>query len=112
MHRKPQEAAPAVSEGVRRPSSLDDPTCSQATTGWISGIQVRKLATFDKPTARSCLRAKQQMMRCDMEWWHANQNDQHEKKFEIYREVDKHMNFWIARSYHSKIGSGTRHLVA
>ena len=29
----PQEAAPAVSEGVRTPSSLDDPTLSKATTG-------------------------------------------------------------------------------
>ena len=30
--------APVLSEGVRMPSSLDDPTISQATTGWISGM--------------------------------------------------------------------------
>ena len=33
------------------------------------------------------------MMRCDKDWWHANQNDEHEKKFEIYKEMDKHYPF-------------------
>ena len=53
------EAPVAAAESVQMPSvsSLDDPTCSQATPGWISGIQVRQLATSYKPDARSGLRA-------------------------------------------------------
>ena len=55
----PQEATPeeaVLSEGTQMPESRDDPTISQATKGWISGLEFRRLTTFDKPAARSCLR--------------------------------------------------------
>ena len=92
----PQEAIPeeaVLSEGTQTPESRDDPTISQATKGWISGLEFRRLTTFDKPAARSCLRAKQHLMRCEQAWWDANQNNDHERKYEVYGEMDKHYEF-------------------
>ena len=92
------EAPVATAESVQMPSSLDDPACSQATSGWISGIQIRRLAFFDKPDARSGLRAKQRIMRCEKQWWDANQENQTERKYEIYAEMDKHNEFLDCKS--------------
>lgn len=78
---------------MQLPSSLDDPTCNQATSGWVTGIHFRRLATFDKPEARSSLGAKQHVMRCEKQWWAASQSDQHEQKLEIYDDTSRHYEF-------------------
>ena len=92
----PQETAPeeeVLSGTAQMPESREDPTISKATSGWISGVELRRLAVFDKAAARSCLRAKQHLMKCEQEWWKANQNDDHERKYDVYGEMDKRYEF-------------------
>ena len=96
------EAPVATAESVQMPSSLDDPACSQATSGWISGIQIRRLAFFDKPDARSGLRAKQRIMRCEKQWWDANQETRLNESMRFTLKWTSIMSSWTANPYHSR----------
>ena len=96
------EAAMEVSEGPREIEWADedlpalrveDPTINQATSCWITRDDLRALAEYDGPEARSCLRAKQHILKLRMEWTKADREGNHERKLEIYGMMDVHYPF-------------------
>ena len=102
-------AAMEVSEGPREiewadedlpapASGVEDPTINQATSSWITKDDLRALAEYDGPEARSCLRAKQHILKLQFEWTKADREGNHDRKLETYGMMDAHYSFMDSAS--------------
>ena len=63
------------------------------TTRWLTDAELYEVSEYDKPEARSCLRAKQYSLQFENRWFELNQRNEHESKMEMYARMERHMEF-------------------
>ena len=63
------------------------------TTRWLTDAELYEVSEYDKPEARSCLRAKQYSLQFEKRWFELNQRNERESKVEMYARMERHMEF-------------------
>ena len=76
-----------------REQEFEDLTMSMPTTRWLTNVELLEVSEYDKPGARSCLRAKQYALQFEKRWFDLNQRGEHESKLEMYERMEPHMAF-------------------
>ena len=98
VNEEPKEVEWADEDLPAPVSRIEDPTVNQATSSWITKDDLRALAEYDEPEARSCLRAKQHILKLQGEWTKADREGDHDRKLEIYAMMDVHYPFMDSAS--------------
>ena len=90
--RVPNQAVEARGSSSRD-LEFEDLTLTAPTTRWLTDTELLEVSEYDKPWARSCLRAKQYSLQFEKRWFELNQRNEHESKMEMYSRIEKHMEF-------------------
>ena len=76
-----------------RDLEFEDLTLTAPTTRWLTDAELYEVSEYDKPEARSCLRAKQYSLQFEKRWFELNQRNERESKVEMYARMERHMEF-------------------
>ena len=90
--RVPDRAGEARGSGSRD-LEFEDVTLTAPKTRWLTDAELHEVSEYDKPAARSCLRAKQYSLQFEKRWFELNERNQHESKMEMYARMERHMGF-------------------
>ena len=95
MDTEPERVPSAAvrTHGSSRDLEFEDLTLTAPTTRWLTDAELREVNEYDKPEARSCLRAKQYSLQFEKRWFELNQRNEHENKMEMYARMERHMEF-------------------